>query len=58
MIAELQRRGYDSDPVKAWARTQKDEAELNESKSDAESDAEGEAEADTTGDGCEICFFL
>lgn len=46
MIAELQRKGYDSDPVKAWKKVQDLQAALEEEQ---EIDEEQEAEEDTSG---------
>lgn len=40
MIAELQRKGFDSDPVKAWKRVQDREAALEEEELQSESDQE------------------
>ncbi|XP_069993753.1 DNA topoisomerase 2-alpha isoform X2 [Penaeus vannamei] len=40
MIAELQRKGFDSDPVKAWKRVQDREAALEEEEMQSESDRE------------------
>ena len=42
MIAELQRKGYDPDPVKRWKKTQEEEA-LSETESDSDADLGEEA---------------
>ena len=47
LIAELQRRGYDSDPVKAWTKSQQSATDLEESE--AESENEDQAEESNAG---------
>ena len=42
MIAELQRKGFDPDPVKRWKKTQEEEA-VSETESDSDADLGEEA---------------
>lgn len=46
MVDELQRKGYDSDPVRAWKKIQDREAALEENGDDDESDGEDESRKD------------
>ncbi|XP_069949301.1 DNA topoisomerase 2-alpha isoform X3 [Cherax quadricarinatus] len=45
MIAELQRKGYDSDPVKAWKKAQDREAALEEEEEDKDEDSDKEEDS-------------